>query len=39
MEERGFEEGGQMGGAKFGDGQGGCPISPSPPTLYLLLVE
>lgn len=39
LEERVFEEGNQVGGAKFGGGLSRCPIPPSPPTLYLPLVE
>ena len=37
--ERGFEEGHQVRGAKFGGGPGRCPTSPFPPTLNLRLVE
>lgn len=38
-DERVFEEGDQVDGAKFGGGPSKCPIPPSPPTLYLPLVE
>ena len=33
--ERGFEEGYQVRGEKFGGGPGKCPPSSLPPTLYL----
>lgn len=36
---RGFEEGDQVDGAGFGGGPGRCPLSLSPPTLYLPQAE